>query len=46
VVCNVDPGTEHSNPWVLNLHSNPVVDVQVGACSFSSPCMDVVISRL
>jgi F420H(2)-dependent quinone reductase len=30
VVCNVNPGAEHSSPWVLNLRSNPVADLQVG----------------
>jgi deazaflavin-dependent oxidoreductase (nitroreductase family) len=30
VVCNVNPGSERTNPWVLNLRSNPIPSVQVG----------------
>ncbi len=30
VVCNVNPGFEHTNPWVLNLRANPVAQVQIG----------------
>ena len=31
VVCNVNPGFEHANPWTLNLRAHPVARVQVGA---------------
>jgi F420H(2)-dependent quinone reductase len=31
VVCNVNPGFEHPNPWTLNLHANPLARVQIGA---------------
>jgi deazaflavin-dependent oxidoreductase (nitroreductase family) len=30
VVCNVNPGFEHTNPWVLNLRAQPHARVQVG----------------
>lgn len=30
VICNVNPGFEHTNPWVLNLRSQPLVKVQIG----------------
>lgn len=30
VICNVNPGFEHTNPWVLNLRANPRVKAQVG----------------
>ena len=31
VICNVKPGSELTNPWVLNLRANPTATVQVGA---------------
>ena len=30
VICNVNPGFEHTNPWVLNLRARPIAKVQVG----------------
>jgi len=30
VVCNVNPGFERTNPWVLNLRAHPRARVQVG----------------
>lgn len=30
VICNVNPGFEHTNPWVLNLRANPVAKLQIG----------------
>lgn len=30
VVCNVNPGFEHTNPWVLNLRAHPIAKVQIG----------------
>lgn len=30
VICNVNPGFERTNPWVLNLRANPRATVQVG----------------
>jgi deazaflavin-dependent oxidoreductase (nitroreductase family) len=30
VVCNVNPGFERTNPWVLNLRASPLASVQVG----------------
>jgi deazaflavin-dependent oxidoreductase (nitroreductase family) len=30
VVCNVDPGFERTNPWVLNLRAHPRARIQVG----------------
>ncbi len=31
IVCNVNPGFEHPNPWTLNLRAHPLVQVQIGA---------------
>jgi F420H(2)-dependent quinone reductase len=31
IICNVNPGFEHPNPWTLNLRAHPVARVQVGA---------------
>jgi deazaflavin-dependent oxidoreductase (nitroreductase family) len=31
VVCNVNPGFEHANPWTLNLLADPVARVQLGS---------------
>jgi deazaflavin-dependent oxidoreductase (nitroreductase family) len=30
VICNVNPGFEHTNPWVINLRANPVAQIQIG----------------
>lgn len=30
VICNVNPGFERPNPWVLNLHAQPRARVQIG----------------
>jgi len=30
IICNVNPGFEHENPWTLNLRAHPVATVQVG----------------
>lgn len=30
VICNVKPEFERTNPWVLNLRSNPLAKVQIG----------------
>jgi F420H(2)-dependent quinone reductase len=30
VICNVNPGFEHPNPWTLNLRANPIANVQIG----------------
>lgn len=30
VICNVKPQFERTNPWVLNLRSNPFAQVQIG----------------
>jgi deazaflavin-dependent oxidoreductase (nitroreductase family) len=32
VVCNVNPGFERPNPWVLNLHADAHAQVQAGRC--------------
>ena len=31
VICNVNPGFERTNPWVLNLRRTPVAQVQIGS---------------
>ncbi|MBX0300153.1 nitroreductase family deazaflavin-dependent oxidoreductase [Cryobacterium sp. 1639] len=35
VVCNVNPGFEGPNPWVLNLRARPRATVQVGRETFA-----------
>jgi deazaflavin-dependent oxidoreductase (nitroreductase family) len=30
VICNVNPGFEHPNPWTLNLRATPIARVQIG----------------
>ncbi len=36
IVCNVNPGFEKTNPWVLNLRARPKAYVQVGSERY--PC--------
>ena len=31
VVCNVDPGFEQPNPWIVNLRAEPHASVQIGS---------------
>lgn len=31
VICNVNPGFERTNPWVLNLRANPIAEVRLGS---------------
>lgn len=31
VICNVKPGFERINPWVLNLRANPIAEVRLGS---------------
>ena len=31
VICNVRPETERINPWVINLRSYPIVQLQIGS---------------
>jgi deazaflavin-dependent oxidoreductase (nitroreductase family) len=33
IVCNVNPGFEHPNPWPLNLRAHPLARVQFGSTS-------------
>ena len=42
IVCNVNPGFEGTNPWVLNLRANPHVDVQIGAKIFACLAREAV----
>jgi hypothetical protein len=30
IICNVNPGFEHLNPWTLNLRAHPLARVQMG----------------
>jgi deazaflavin-dependent oxidoreductase (nitroreductase family) len=30
IICNVNPGFEHTNPWVVNLRANPLAQLQIG----------------
>ncbi len=31
VICNVNPGFERTNPWVINLRAHPIARLQIGA---------------
>jgi len=31
ILCNVNPGFEQTNPWVLNLRANPAATIQIEA---------------
>jgi deazaflavin-dependent oxidoreductase (nitroreductase family) len=31
IICNVNPGFELPNPWMLNLRAHPLARVQVGS---------------
>jgi deazaflavin-dependent oxidoreductase (nitroreductase family) len=31
IICNVNPGFEHPNPWTLNLRARPLARVQLGS---------------
>ncbi|HKT36825.1 MAG TPA: nitroreductase/quinone reductase family protein [Ktedonobacterales bacterium] len=33
IICNVNPGFEHPNPWMLNLRAHPVACVRIGSMS-------------
>jgi F420H(2)-dependent quinone reductase len=33
IICNVNPGFEHPNPWTLNLLAHPLARVQIGPTS-------------
>lgn len=33
IVCNVNPGFEHPNPWTINLRAYPYARVQIGSKS-------------
>ena len=33
IICNVNPGFEHANPWTLNLRAHPVARVRTGSTS-------------
>jgi deazaflavin-dependent oxidoreductase (nitroreductase family) len=33
IICNVNPGFEHPNPWTLNLRAYPLARVQLGRAS-------------
>ncbi len=35
VVCNVNPGFERPNPWILNLRAEPHAQVQIGRATTS-----------
>ena len=30
IICNVNPGFEHPDPWILNLRADPIASVQIG----------------
>ncbi len=30
ILCNVNPGFEQTNPWVLNLRAHPLAKIQIG----------------
>lgn len=31
VICNVNPGFERTNPWVINLRAHPIAQLQIGS---------------
>ncbi len=31
VICNVNPGSERTNPWVINLRAHPIARLQIGS---------------
>ncbi len=31
ILCNVNPGFEHTNPWVLNFRAHPIARVQIAS---------------
>ena len=31
VICNVNPGFERTNPWVVNLRAHPIAKLQIGS---------------
>ncbi len=31
VICNVNPGFERTNPWVINLRADPIAKIQIGS---------------
>ncbi len=33
IICNVNPGFEHPNPWTLNLRAHPVARARIGSTS-------------
>ena len=33
IICNVNPGFEHPNPWTLNLRAHPLARVRTGSTS-------------
>jgi deazaflavin-dependent oxidoreductase (nitroreductase family) len=35
VICNVNPGFERPNPWILNLRAQPRAQVQIGGDTFT-----------
>lgn len=48
ILCNVNPGFEKTNPWVLNLRANPIATVQAGGESrrfLARAASDVEVAR-
>jgi len=31
IICNVNPGFERTNPWVINLRAHPIARLQIGS---------------
>lgn len=31
IICNVNPGFERTNPWVINLRAHPIAKLQIGS---------------
>ena len=38
VICNVTPEFERTNPWVINLRSDPIAQIQIGSDTRAVPC--------
>lgn len=46
IICNVNPGFEHPNPWTLNLRAHPVARVQIGPTSGTYQAHEVTAAEV
>ena len=48
IICNVNPGFERTNPWVINLRANPIARIQIGKATGlyqARPATDAEVER-